>query len=151
MPRFQQNSLEKLSYFIFEVRKYRKRVVMEDFSRNGHFWISYFWRLTNYYSPSRYTPLDHRSRNFPSTRMKLWSEGVRRDIFDISSISMFVELDISEGTGTGDTFWGNCNEYRFITLLVVKKNIYTYTFYIILRQLLKAIIKGNYYEVYRRV
>lgn len=55
---------------------------------------------------------------------------------------MFVELDVSEGTGT---FWGNCNEYRFITLLVVKKNIYTYTFYIILR------IKGNYYEVYRRV
>lgn len=58
---------------------------------------------------------------------------------------MFVELDISEGTGTGDTFWGNCNEYRFITLLVVKKNIYTHIFYIILR------IKGNYYEVYRRV
>lgn len=58
---------------------------------------------------------------------------------------MFVELDVSEGTGTGDTFWGNCNEYRFITLLVVKKKIYTYTFYIILR------IKGNYYEVYRRV
>lgn len=55
---------------------------------------------------------------------------------------MFVELDVSEGTGT---FWGNCNEYRFITLLVVKKNIYTHTFYIILR------IKGNYYEVYRRV
>lgn len=41
---------------------------------------------------------------------------------------MFVELDISERTGTGDTFWGNCNEYRFITLLLVKKNIYTFIY-----------------------
>lgn len=57
---------------------------------------------------------------------------------------MFVELNVSEGTGTGDTFWGNCNEYRFITLLVVKKYIYTYILYNFedQRQLLRSLSKG---------